>query len=315
MILCSAALMNPQNAAAARYYQVNGGSSATVDEWSECRIVNNAGGSPSTFIPTNSGNEWAQFRIHYPTHISLATCGGENGNCSNSPGKIIFVTDTMYTGAQVASNSNADAICRQQATAGSLANANNFKALLYMGETTQPGNVAGDYKYYNGIKSGNTCAWNLVANNKAELFSGSILAPIRGTQYGTAVTFSIPYLGPADYAYGPHPVLYSRKTDRTVWTEFKPQNGSYQLHTESIRDDNYCRLGCAREDTQLYRTYTSIYFFCWWDAGFGYYTRCGESYGWFGNPTATSQAWAYNLCNGRGPCGGDTPRSLYCVEQ
>ena len=67
-------VFSSHGAFAAQSYRVNGASNVTVNEWAECRVVTNQTGAKDTFIPTNTSVEWSEFRIHYPSHISLATC-------------------------------------------------------------------------------------------------------------------------------------------------------------------------------------------------------------------------------------------------
>ncbi|HOX30490.1 MAG TPA: hypothetical protein P5080_04835 [Candidatus Paceibacterota bacterium] len=55
-------------------YRANQASTVTVDEWSECRLVTNQPAAKDTFVPTNTALEWSEFRIHYPSHISLDAC-------------------------------------------------------------------------------------------------------------------------------------------------------------------------------------------------------------------------------------------------
>lgn len=56
------------------YYSVNGGGSVKVNEWSMCKIVANSSGSPETFIPTKTSDEWTTFISNKPDHISLSEC-------------------------------------------------------------------------------------------------------------------------------------------------------------------------------------------------------------------------------------------------
>lgn len=62
------------NAQAAQYYTVEGGSSLKVDEWGTCYNVINLSGYPTVFIPTNTSTEWSAFINHHPSHISLSSC-------------------------------------------------------------------------------------------------------------------------------------------------------------------------------------------------------------------------------------------------
>jgi len=86
-----------EKAFASQSYRDNGGSTLTVNEWSECRVVTNQAGAKDTFIPTNTTIEWSEFRIHYPSHISLAPCsntlsitkaGTGGGSATSSPSGI-----------------------------------------------------------------------------------------------------------------------------------------------------------------------------------------------------------------------------------
>ncbi len=58
---------------AAQSYRVNNGATVTIDEWDICKKVTNNTGK-DIFVPTNSSNEWNQFRTYYPTGISLGDC-------------------------------------------------------------------------------------------------------------------------------------------------------------------------------------------------------------------------------------------------
>ncbi|MBU3964746.1 hypothetical protein KJ562_03450, partial [Patescibacteria group bacterium] len=59
---------------AAEYYQVNPVQTVEINEWSVCKRVTNQSGNPSTFVPTKTSSEWAEFRINHPAHTSLADC-------------------------------------------------------------------------------------------------------------------------------------------------------------------------------------------------------------------------------------------------
>jgi len=63
---------------AAQYYRVNNGASIDINEWSVCKKVTNNTGK-DIFVPTNTSNEWNQFRTYFPSGISLGTCGGGGG--------------------------------------------------------------------------------------------------------------------------------------------------------------------------------------------------------------------------------------------
>jgi len=63
---------------AAQYYRVNNGATVTINEWDVCKKVTNNTGK-DIFVPTNSSNEWNQFRTYFPSGISLGTCGGGGG--------------------------------------------------------------------------------------------------------------------------------------------------------------------------------------------------------------------------------------------
>ena len=98
-------LFNPIFTSATASYQVNDGSAVTVNEWSNCRIVNNQTSSPSTFVPTNSSIEWSEFRLHYPAHITLGNCtatltlakaGTGGGTVTSSPAGINCGTTCTY---------------------------------------------------------------------------------------------------------------------------------------------------------------------------------------------------------------------------
>ncbi|HOX30491.1 MAG TPA: hypothetical protein P5080_04840 [Candidatus Paceibacterota bacterium] len=67
-------LVFPADLNAATSYRANQASTITVNEWSECRLVTNQAAAKDTFVPTNTALEWSEFRIHYPSHISLAAC-------------------------------------------------------------------------------------------------------------------------------------------------------------------------------------------------------------------------------------------------
>ena len=58
---------------AAQSYRVNNGATVTINEWSVCKKVTNSTGK-DIFVPTNSSNEWNQFRTYFPSGISLGTC-------------------------------------------------------------------------------------------------------------------------------------------------------------------------------------------------------------------------------------------------
>lgn len=58
---------------AAQYYRVNNGTTATINEWSVCKKVTNNTGK-DIFVPTNTSNEWNQFRTYFPSGISLGNC-------------------------------------------------------------------------------------------------------------------------------------------------------------------------------------------------------------------------------------------------
>ena len=58
---------------AAQYYRVNNGTTVTINEWSVCKKVTNNTGK-DIFVPTNTSNEWNQFRTYFPSGISLGTC-------------------------------------------------------------------------------------------------------------------------------------------------------------------------------------------------------------------------------------------------
>ncbi|MBP8994806.1 MAG: hypothetical protein KBG30_13500 [Bacteroidales bacterium] len=45
----------------------------TIDEWGICKKVTNNTGK-DIFVPTNSSNEWNQFRTYFPSGVSLGTC-------------------------------------------------------------------------------------------------------------------------------------------------------------------------------------------------------------------------------------------------
>ncbi len=66
---------------AAQSYRVNNGASIDINEWSVCKKVTNNTGK-DIFVPTNTSNEWNQFRTYYPSGISLGTCGGGGGGCT-----------------------------------------------------------------------------------------------------------------------------------------------------------------------------------------------------------------------------------------
>ena len=66
---------------AAQYYRVNNGASIDINEWSVCKKVTNNTGK-DIFVPTNTSNEWNQFRTYFPSGISLGDCGGGGGGCT-----------------------------------------------------------------------------------------------------------------------------------------------------------------------------------------------------------------------------------------
>jgi len=58
---------------AAEYYRVNVGATVKIDEHSVCKMVTN-NGSSAIFVPTKTSGEWSEFRLHYPSGISLSNC-------------------------------------------------------------------------------------------------------------------------------------------------------------------------------------------------------------------------------------------------
>jgi len=70
------------NVSAHQGFNVAGGGGVTVNEWSVCQRVNNNGGWPAVFVPTNSAAEWSNFRSYKPSHVGLANCLPANATIS-----------------------------------------------------------------------------------------------------------------------------------------------------------------------------------------------------------------------------------------
>ena len=64
--------------AAVSYRVYDGGAVVEIDEWSVCRDVDNDAGA-DIFVPTNTANEWTEFRTHYPAGVVVTTCA----ECTN----------------------------------------------------------------------------------------------------------------------------------------------------------------------------------------------------------------------------------------
>ncbi len=62
-----------QICSAAPSYRINNGTTATIDEHSNCQNVTNASGT-DLFVPTNLSSEWLSFRTNLPTGVSLSAC-------------------------------------------------------------------------------------------------------------------------------------------------------------------------------------------------------------------------------------------------
>jgi len=79
---------------AADYYQVDPGATVEVDEHTVCRMVvcrmvtNN--GSLTVFVPTKTSSEWAGFRLHYPSSVSLGGCCTPNSSKSCYDGDVYW---------------------------------------------------------------------------------------------------------------------------------------------------------------------------------------------------------------------------------
>lgn len=93
-VLIVGALVN-----AAQYYRVNNGTTVTINEWSVCKKVTNSTGK-DIFVPTNTSNEWNQFRTYFPSGISLGNCDtppppSSSPTCSCPSGWYVCQSGTM----------------------------------------------------------------------------------------------------------------------------------------------------------------------------------------------------------------------------
>ena len=110
---------------------------------------------------------------------SSECCSGAclSGNCSlyfpcsgttlPAGSKKIFVTSNTYDGLRV--EATADIDCQNTADAVKLGG--TFKALVYAGNRDINQVFPSGNSYWNGSKSGTTCAWNPIANNMADFFT------------------------------------------------------------------------------------------------------------------------------------------------
>jgi len=72
LIAAAAPIWHINSALAAQMYSVDANSTTLVNEWNECRRVSNAPGFATVFIPTNTAAEWTEFRLHYPSNVTLS---------------------------------------------------------------------------------------------------------------------------------------------------------------------------------------------------------------------------------------------------
>ena len=225
--------------------------------------------------------------------VSGYTCnsGITNGHCEataactspKSGSKRVFVTGSLYNGSQFTNDAAADQLCKNEAAAYGLQNANNFAALVYLGSRDPKSILAPGYSFVNCTGTG----WNTIAASNGTFFSGSLQNAINHLPNGTAINGST-----------------------TVWTNFS-QNGS--LFTPSSAQESCQGLGPAN----------SWHGSCYWTHFDGYGAHWYAASSWYGIPVATAgwahngtyETDCSLASDPLGNCQGTQPRALYCVEQ
>ncbi|HRZ51282.1 MAG TPA: hypothetical protein P5080_04860 [Candidatus Paceibacterota bacterium] len=110
------------------------------------------------------------------------TCKDEDCKGNNLGGKRIFVTSAGYTGHQVRTNADADAICQDHASTAGLTG--TYKALVYLDEDLPETVLPLGYAFYNGQYTGSYCNWREVAGSRALMWSLPLKNPILYDEYG-----------------------------------------------------------------------------------------------------------------------------------